>query len=100
MEAIIDAQKHTPAKVKQIRQTQANRSVSKVIFNQDMSHMAIVWSENGFTKYDVNTFKVIQEFDTDSQITALALHHKTYQFMYVTIEEPNVLRPKLRVFKH
>ena len=29
------------------------RKVTKVVFNQDMTHYAVLWTEGGFTKFDV-----------------------------------------------
>ena len=65
------------------------KSVTKVVFNQDMSHLALVWSTGGFTKFDVRTFKQLYEGQTDAQIIALALQYKTTQVVYVTQDNPH-----------
>jgi hypothetical protein len=54
-----------------------------------MSHLALVWSTGGFTKFDVRTFKQLYEGQTDAQIIALALQYKTTQVVYVTQDNPH-----------
>ena len=29
------------------------RKIDKIVFNQDKTHYAVIWSEGGFTKFDV-----------------------------------------------
>ena len=37
------------------------RKIDKIVFNQDKSHFAVIWSDGGFTKFDVATLSVIQK---------------------------------------
>lgn len=36
------------------------RKVEKIVFNQDRTHFAVMWSEGGFSKFDVASISVIQ----------------------------------------
>jgi hypothetical protein len=35
------------------------RSIDKIVFNQDKTHYAVLWTEGGFSKFDVASIQVI-----------------------------------------
>ena len=36
------------------------REIDNIVFNQDKSHFAVIWTKGGFTKFDVATLQTIQ----------------------------------------
>ena len=67
------------------------RTAHQIVFNQDMSHFAVLWQEGGFTKFDTSTLQLVYRHQNSEKLNALALQHRTTAFICSLHRRPNVL---------